>query len=346
MTGKKLWAMILAGLLLFGLTGMAFGEDTKAPSTPDEFQEVPGALNMDRELGKALDELITVNVITADQKGKIIEYFEKGLKDGKPIDQRSMAVPKKDGNDPIGLLVKDNVINQAQAAILARITPRPFPRPCQMQTPPDPEKIQVDLQKKLEELVQSKKITAKQKDTILKFFADKVGNRPDKRLDAKPGNDKDLKGGPNDFFTLLVQCSIITEKQADAIAAVSEVMPGPMPGFMIRGCGPNRPFILPEPKKMKVELQNKLDTLVKSKIITEKQKDSIIKYISDDFTVMKGLKPGEGPGEDDVVEAGPKDPLSRLVKDGVITQEQADMVRKVIIRPQPPADPGPEHSQP
>ncbi len=96
MTGKKFWAMIMVGLLLFGITRMAFGTDIQTPPTVGGAWGAPGALPvglaiMDEEFGKALDELIAVNVITAEQKGRIIKYFGKALKDAMPMDPKVMA---------------------------------------------------------------------------------------------------------------------------------------------------------------------------------------------------------------------------------------------------------------
>lgn len=99
---------------------------------------------------------------------------------------------------------------------------------------------------------------------------------------------------------------------------------------------------------MKAELQQKLDEMVSSKIITDKQKDSIINYFCDDFDKMKNHQAGQAfdkgvPGRDERHNF-----LNVLVRDGVISREQADIIRKAIIQPPVPLDQEPnlEHPQP
>lgn len=244
MTVKRFWVLIMVGVLLMGIVGTVYGADTQTTPAPGGDQGAPGAppaglAKMDEEFGKALDELITVKVITPEQKDKIIEYFEKASKDAKSMEPKDMVELKKEGNDPISLLLRDSVINQAQAAVIIRIAPRLCPGPLQPQVPLGPEKMKADLKKKLDGLVHSKVITAKQKDIILKFFIDKYAKAPEGKPGEEPREDRDKKDGPNAFFALLVQSNIITQKQADAIAAISEVMPRPMP--MERRFGPYHP---------------------------------------------------------------------------------------------------------
>lgn len=258
MVAKKIWALLVVGTLLFGITGMVFGADNTSPKASDGFQREPGAppagpAQMVGEFENALDELIAVKAITPEQKGKIIEYFEKARKDGKPIDPKAMAEPPKENNDPIRLLVKDAVINQDQAAVIERVSPRHFSRFREMPNPPDPEKMKDDLQKKLDGLVHSKVITVKQKDTILKFCIDKFSNGPGKEHVEKIEKDNGMIEKSNDFFALLVQCGIITQKQADTIAAISEAMPKPMKAG--RGFSASHPPTPPEPEKTEAEPQ-------------------------------------------------------------------------------------------
>jgi hypothetical protein len=359
MVAKKLWVIMVVGLLLVGIAGMCYGEDTRAPQAPQPPQRVQGAPPPDQgkineEFGKALDELIAVKVITAEQKGKLIEYFEKALKDAKPMDLKAMGEPQK-GNDPISLLVKDGFINQDQAAVIARVLPRPMPMgmgqgpgPERSQIPPDPGRMKADLQKKLDELVNSKVITDKQKDIILKYSADNFDRMKDQKPGAGAGKDKGMKGEGNDLLSLLVKSGVITQKQADAIDAISEAMPRPMPMQMEKGCGPDRPQAPLDPEKMKAELQKKLDELVGSKVITDQQKVAVMQFFSDDFDKMKGQKPGAEPGKAGDLKGERKDPLGLLVKDGVITQQQADAIAKGLFQFPAPMDKRdhPEHPQP
>ncbi len=353
MVAKKFWAMLVVGLLLFGITGMVFGADNTAPKTLEGFQGDPGTppagfAKMVGEFGKALDELVAVKTITSEQKGKIIEYFEKARKDAKPVDPKAMAEPPKEGNDPIRLLVKDAVINQAQAAVIKRVAPRDLPRLREIPYRPDPKKMKADLQKKLDGLVHSKAITVKQKDIILKFYINKISNGPSKTHIEKIEKEKGIKDKSNDFSDLLVQCGVITQKQADVMAAISEVMPKPM--TIERRFGVPHLLTSPDPEKMKAELGEKLDELISSNVITDKQKDNIIKYFEDDFNRMKGSKPDRRFEKEDVPMDAPReplDPLGRLVKDEVITGEQAEIIRKAILRPLPAdGESAPEYSQP
>lgn len=169
--------------------------------------------------------MIAVKVINVQQKTTIIEYFEKVFKDTKVMDHKTMVDLQKRGNGPLSLLVKDGVINQDQAAVIARILPRPMhmPRrkgwgPFHRQIPPDPEKMKAELQKKLDDLVGLKVITDKQKVTILKYFSVKFDKMKDRKLDAHSGKNKDLKGERKGPLNLLVKDGVISQEQADAIA--------------------------------------------------------------------------------------------------------------------------------
>ncbi len=259
MVAKKFWAMLVVGLLMFGIIGMVFGADNTAPKVLEGFQGEPGAppagsVETVGEFGKALDELVAVKAITPEQKGKIIEYFEKARKDAKPVDSKAMAEPPKEGNNPIHLLVKDVVINQAQAAVIERVAPSDFPGLREMPYRPDLEKMKADLQKKLDGLVHSKAITVKQKDIILKFYIDKISNGPSKKHIEKFEKDKGIKDKSNDFFALLVQSGVITQKQADVMAAISEVMPEPMKAGRGFGASAPHPQSPPDPEKAAAEL--------------------------------------------------------------------------------------------
>jgi hypothetical protein len=101
-------------------------------------------------------------------------------------------------------------------------------------------------------------------------------------------------------------------------------------GFVGICLAENQPGSPPDPAKMEVEFKSGLDKLVADNVITEKQETTIIKYFQD----MRD-KNGPPPQPTNNSMQSQNDPLSVLVKDGIITQEQANAIQKVL--PKPPA---------
>lgn len=97
----------------------------------------------------------------------------------------------------------------------------------------------------------------------------------------------------------------------------------------------NQPGPPPDPAKMLADLKTGLDKLVANDVITTKQEETIIKY----FKNMENNKNGGPPPS---MGSKPKqdrnDPLSLLVKDGVITEEQAKAIQKILPKPPKPMD--------
>ncbi len=88
----------------------------------------------------------------------------------------------------------------------------------------------------------------------------------------------------------------------------------------------------PDLKKMEAELKQGLDKLVTEQVITEQQAAKILQYFQKD-------KPnGAPPQSTDKPPQPPKDYLGQLVKDGVITADQAKAVAAVLPKPPQPQD--------
>jgi hypothetical protein len=335
MITKKFWVILVAGLLLLGVTGMVLGQDSPKSPQPSRMQApFPDPAKLNAEFGKGLDELVVVKAITAQQKNEIVEYFEKAFKDHNGMEPAAMEDWKRQDHNPINLLVKDSIINQDQAAVVARIFRSSMPL---FQMGPrfggsvDPEKRQAIAQQKLEDLVHSKVITDQQKEAILKFFKDNFDTRREQKFGIESKREQAGRAEGKDFLSMLVQSGVLNQKQTDAIIAIAGAMPRPEPGDMgmMRGWGPDHQKNKPDPDKLKADLQKNLDSLVRSNMITDKQKDVIIKYYSDRLERMKARKLENGPGKDEVFQ-GPEQSLELLVQKGTITQEQAEAIRKAL----------------
>lgn len=90
----------------------------------------------------------------------------------------------------------------------------------------------------------------------------------------------------------------------------------------------------PDQAKLDAELKKELDQLVASNIITEKQELTIIEYFQKMHKAPpSGSPPAQGQGAPDDM-----GPLGSLVKEGVITEEQARAVEKVLPKPPQPRE--------
>jgi len=88
----------------------------------------------------------------------------------------------------------------------------------------------------------------------------------------------------------------------------------------------------PDPAKMEAEFKSGLEQLVKNNVITPKQEDTIIRYFRD-MRGKNGPPPSKEKGNPPQDQANP---LSTLVKNGVITQEQAKAIEKIMPKPPMP----------
>ncbi len=87
-----------------------------------------------------------------------------------------------------------------------------------------------------------------------------------------------------------------------------------------------------DPKTMEAELQQGLDKLVAEQVITEQQAAKVLQY----FQTNKPS--GPPPPNTSHPTQPPQDPLSQMVKDGVITREQAKAIAAVLPKPPQPQD--------
>ena len=109
----------------------------------------------------------------------------------------------------------------------------------------------------------------------------------------------------------------------------------------------------PDQAKIEAELKKGLDQLVATNIITGEQEQTIIDYFKKPPQGQPGEKPSGPPPAMNRANQQPHNPLlDELVKKGVITEEQAKAVEKVLPKPPamptkgdgnnpPPAPPGP-----
>ncbi len=89
----------------------------------------------------------------------------------------------------------------------------------------------------------------------------------------------------------------------------------------------NPPGPPPDPSKMEAEFKNGLDKLVAGKVITQNQEYAVIQYFQD---MHKNAPP---PQPSDNSSPNHEDPLSTLVRNGVITQDQAKAIEKLLPKP-------------
>jgi len=122
MPGKKIRLSIVSCLLLIGLSAVCLGESKPGPPDPAK---------MEAELKEGLDQLVTKNVISAQQEEKILEHFKKSAPKQEPSATPPPQPKEQSGpgeGDPLGQLVKDGVITEEQAKAIQEILPKP-PKP-------------------------------------------------------------------------------------------------------------------------------------------------------------------------------------------------------------------------
>jgi hypothetical protein len=242
MIAKKLWIIFTVGLLLIGIGGICYGDETQGPQAPQGHLPMFDQTKINAEFGKALDELITVKVITLEQKTKIIESFEKSFAEAKspekkgpddPTALKNMYCSQTRGADflPLSLLVKDGIINQDQAAVIARVWPGPFRmgwkhEPHDFPAPPNPERMKAYFQRKMEPLVSLKVITEKQSVTIERYYTEAFDKMKDQRPGVEPQKGNGFQGERKNILDRLVKDGVVNQKQADVIA---EIFPPHMP---------------------------------------------------------------------------------------------------------------------
>lgn len=93
----------------------------------------------------------------------------------------------------------------------------------------------------------------------------------------------------------------------------------------VTGSCQNMPGPPPDSSRMEADFKTALDKLVATKVITSTQETAIIQRLQDN--AKNGMPPQGDPSQSGF------DPLSSLVKDGTITQEQADAVQKALPKP-------------
>lgn len=140
MLGKKLMIMIIAGLLLVGVSSVVWADNSnRPPEPPGNNQEgmgrpaPPDATRMKADLEKSLAQLVASKLITEKQKTTILQYFETFFSQVDGMDPRLMVKKyeqlQQEGQDPLSRLKKDKVLNQEQADAVAKLFPPKPPQP-------------------------------------------------------------------------------------------------------------------------------------------------------------------------------------------------------------------------
>jgi hypothetical protein len=201
---------------------------------------------------------------------------------------------------------------------------------------PDPATIKADFQQGLNQLVDNRVIDSKQANMVLQYFDQAM----DELKGIAPGEVgvkiRQLGEEGRDPLSRLVKDGILNKDQAEAVASL---LPHPPVNFamnnMDRFGPPMNPAMLE--KMVKDKFEHDLNVLVQADFITMKQAETVTNYLGQ---VTQGLKESKS-GPDNTWSVpfmeGHDNPLSKLVKDGVITEKQARVIALII--PVPPMGP-------
>lgn len=162
---------------------------------------------------------------------------------------------------------------------------------------------------------ESDKILAlsKQEDAARQAEADKMKNMTDAErktyFESNKGTAPEMKC---DIYSQAVSQGIITQDKADAVKAKLDAA---------------------RQTQMKAMMTKGLDGVVTAGTITQDQADKVVAFITSQEANKKpslDKEPGTRPEQKPDPANAPKNPLSSLVDDGTLTQDQADAVLKVL----------------
>jgi len=204
---------------------------------------------------------------------------------------------------------------------------------------------QKDIKTKLDTLVKAGTITQAVEDKVILYFnqmetqrkaeMDKVKSMT--AAERKTYMDSKVKGQRLDPLADMVKSGTITQAEADSINAVLPQGRGAH-GFQGRGTG--RPgFGNVKPGDMQSNMKSKIDALVKAGTITQAIEDKVIAtYNQMDIDrkaemdkVSKMTAAERKTYMDSKVKGQRVDPLADLVKNGTLTQAQADAINKLQV---------------
>lgn len=184
---------------------------------------------------------------------------------------------------------------------------QPNGRPSQGQQPA----LEARLSNDLKMLVKAGIIDQKTANTILAYVRK---NRP------APNNNQER----GDLFTNLASQGVITQEQCDAIHAKLQ---------QVRG------------EQRKQQLAKALNILVRKGILTEDIASQVTSYLDQEAAKVAAMSEEERQQYLEENRAPGKGPINDLITQGVLTQEQAQALVKLLPKPEPPRGPRPEQQQ-
>lgn len=330
MEKRKTFATALSGVLVGGLLlsgGMVFAGDANS-SVPDKLTgKMPffGQAMKHRggmAFGKGhfmagrgmlsqavLDQLVKDGVITQDKAAEIKAYIDKMAQERQAGDPGSRRAGRQ---DLFTELVNNNILTQEQAdTIKTKLT-----EAAQKQN-------QQRISDSLKILVEKGTITQEQSDKILKQFEDA---KKDREVLAQKMENMTLKeirqymqdnqGKPQNPINQLVSDGVINQEQADAFRATMKET---------------------AQKQNQQRISDSLKALVEKGTITQEQSDKILKKLEDTrkdrealFDKTKDMTPDERRQYMQDNKEKPQDPISQLVADGTITEDQAKAIGEIL----------------
>lgn len=316
--------VLIGGLLLTG--GLAFAGDTDNAASNSWAGKIPvvgkllqGAGGMMKGRGHfraggqmlsqdTLDQLVKEEVITQNKADEIKAYIDKLAQERQAQDPGTRPGARQ---DLFTQLVTNNILTQEQAdTIKAKIREIAD------------QQHQQRISDSLKALVEKGTVTQEQADKILKQFA--VAEKEREELAQKMENMtlKEIRSymqnreKPQNPIEQLVSDGVITQEQAGAFYRAMQEL---------------------AQKQQLERTADSLKGLVEKGTITQEQADKIVKQFENAqknrealFEKTKNMTPEERRAYMENNRKEFKNPLTQLVTDGVITQKQADAVRKVL----------------
>lgn len=277
---------------------------------------------------EALADLVTAGTITQDQSDAVLTCFQQNLP-SKPVIEST--APANGGNnagqggvtmqvvDPMKNLVDQGTITEDQAQAI-RDKMRDITN----------QQMQQQWQTGLNSMVGNGTITQDQADKVLAFLEANqqkmqsvMDQVKDMSQDQRAQYLKENLGNIQDPVSQMVSQGIINQQQADAL----------------KQAVPSLPTIVRWQKLSSQQIQTNLDALASAGTITQDQAGKIEDFMaSNDQKVQVVLDQVKSADAQQVVQnpqsikgGALKDPVSKMVSQGIITQQQADAVREAVM---------------
>ncbi|SFG34501.1 hypothetical protein SAMN05660649_01352 [Desulfotomaculum arcticum] len=285
-------------------------------------------------LKEALADLVTAGTITQTQSDAVLTYLQQNLPQKPVLDITKPADGENESGqgpvlkivDPLKDLVDEGTITENQVQSIRD----------KMRDITDQQRQQ-QWQTSLNTLVSDGTITQEQAGNIQAFLADydqKIKNMKQSMLNQTKDMDKEqitqyFKENMDDIkdpVSQMVDQGIITQQQVDALKQAM----------------PSLPHVVRMQKPSPQQLQTNLDALVSEGTITQEQADNIQVFLADNDQKMKNMKQNILDQTKDMDKeqmtqyfkenmGDIKDPVSQMVDQGIITQQQADAVREAVL---------------